>query len=58
MDNPSQKLAAKIVERLIAENLVEAEVGKKLLPKLAEGRLKAEDWRLAVELKKQKETAS
>ena len=57
MDTPSQKLAAKIIERLVAEKLLEPEAGKKLLPKLAAGKLRAEDWRLPIETSdKKKET--
>lgn len=56
MDTPSQKLAAKIVERLVTEMLLDAEAGKKLLPKLADGKLRAEDWRLPIEISHQKES--
>ena len=55
MDTPSQKLSAKIIDRLVAEKLVSAEDGKKLVTKLAEGKLRAEDWRLPLELAEDKE---
>lgn len=55
MDTPSQKLATKIIERLVSEKLLDAEAGKKLLPKLADGKLRAEDWRLPIELGDKKE---
>jgi hypothetical protein len=55
MDTPSKKLAAKIVERLVSEKLLDAEAGKKLLPKLADGKLRSEDWRLPIELSNKKE---
>lgn len=50
MDTPSQTLAARIAERLVREGLITAEAAKKIQPKLAEGRLRAEDWRLPIEL--------
>ena len=50
METPSQKLAAKIVERLISENLISADAGKKLQGLLAEGKLRAEDWQVPIEL--------
>jgi hypothetical protein len=55
MDTPSQKLAAKIIDRLVSEKLIDAETGKKLLPKLAVGKLRAEDWRLPIEMGDEKE---
>jgi hypothetical protein len=50
MEKPSHKLAGKIVTRLIKEKLISEQAGKKLLPKLAEGKLRAEDWRLPLEV--------
>lgn len=55
MDTPSQKLASKIVERLVSEKLLNVEAGKKLLPKLMAGKLNAEDWRLPIETSDKKE---
>ena len=55
MDTPSQALAAKITERLVREGLITADAAKKIQPKLAEGKLRAEDWRLPIELVKKKE---
>lgn len=55
MDTPSLALATKITERLVREGLITAEAGKRLQPKLSEGKLKEEDWRLAVELAQKKE---
>ncbi|HVM50025.1 MAG TPA: hypothetical protein VMU04_18500 [Candidatus Acidoferrum sp.] len=57
MDTPSETLAAKIMERLVRENLITAEVAKRLHPKLAEGKLAPEDWRLAIELADRKEAS-
>lgn len=54
MLTPSQALAAKIAERLIQEGLMTSEGAKKLLPNLADGKLRAEDWRLSVELGEKK----
>lgn len=45
----SEQLAGKIIERLIDEKLLSANDGKKLIPKVAIGKVRAEDWRLAVE---------
>jgi len=55
MDTPSQRLAARIVERLIAEKLVASADGKKLQAKLADGKLRPEDWRLPLEIAADKE---
>jgi len=55
MDTSSQTLAAKITERLVREGLLAAEAAKKIQPKLAEGKLRAEDWRLPIELAEKKE---
>lgn len=55
MDTPSQKLAAKIIDRLVSEKLLDAEAGKKLSPKLAAGKIRAEDWRLPIETSDKKE---
>jgi hypothetical protein len=50
MGTPSTQLATLIVERLIKEGLLREGDRKATLPKLADGELKQEDWRLAVEL--------
>jgi hypothetical protein len=50
MSSPSEKLAHRIVDRLIGEKLLSKQEAKKLLPKLAEGKLRPEDWRLAIEI--------
>jgi len=50
MDTPSRVLAEKIVDRLIKEKLLAPEAAKKFLPQLADGKLRAEDWRLPIEL--------
>lgn len=54
MESPSQKLALRIVERLINEKLIAPGDAKKIASKLAEGKLKGEDWRVAIELAEQK----
>ena len=46
----SEKLAALIAERLIREKLLTRSEAKKILPKLAEGKLYPVDWRTAVEV--------
>lgn len=50
MSTPAGILATKIVERLINENLISQQDGGKVVIKLAEGKLRAEDWRLPIEL--------
>ena len=50
METPCSKLAANIIERLIREHLLTDQYGKRLLPKLEEGKLQPGDWRLALEL--------
>ena len=55
MDTPSQALAAKITERLVREGLLTADAAKKIQIKLAEGKLRVEDWRLLIELAGKKE---
>ena len=50
MDTPSGQLAAKIMDQLILEGILTPEDPAKLLSKLADGQLRSEDWRLAVEL--------
>lgn len=54
-ETPTQTLARKIVDRLVNEGLITASAGAKLQPKLAEGKLKAEDWRLLIELGMERE---
>lgn len=49
MSTPSQELAKKIFLRLSAEKLVTDEDAKKLVSKMADGKLRSEDWRLAIE---------
>jgi hypothetical protein len=58
MDTPSQKLAAKIIERLIHEDLITPTDGERMSAKLADGKLQPEDWRLPLELKEQKDHES
>lgn len=55
MDTPSTQLATKVVERLVSEKLLLADDGKKLLAKLAEGKMRPEDWRLSIEKAAEKE---
>jgi len=49
MESPSQTLASKIVTRLVKENVISEKSAKNLLTKLAEGKLRPEDWRLPIE---------
>jgi hypothetical protein len=54
MGIPSESLAERVMDRLIEEKLLTPEDRKKLLTKLGEGKLKQEDWRLAIELAQDK----
>jgi hypothetical protein len=56
MQTPSSQLAAKIIDRLVREKLLTLEESKKILSKIAEGKARAEDWRLAIEISEEKET--
>jgi hypothetical protein len=58
MKTPSHELAKKIAERLLSEGLISADAAKQIEPKLAEGKLRAEDWRLPIELADKKEAKS
>ena len=55
MNTPSEALAAKITERLVSEGLITLADSKALEPKLADGTLRTEDWRLPIELAYQKQ---
>ena len=55
MDTPSHALAAKITDRLVAEGLITVDGARRIQPKLAEGKLRVEDWRLPIELAEKKE---
>ena len=50
MDTPAQRLARHITARLVQEGFLSAESAKAMQPKMAEGSLKGEDWRLPIEL--------
>lgn len=52
MESPSQQLADKIITRLINENILTSERGRRMQVGLAEGRLKSDDWKLEIELSK------
>lgn len=45
-----QQLAARIMERLVAEKLLSAREAKRLMAPLAEGELTADEWRLPLEV--------
>lgn len=55
MTSPSHKLAQIVVERLASEKLITSEDAKKMVGSYAEGKLRQEDWRLALEKGKDKE---
>lgn len=50
MDTPSERLAKQITARLVQEGLLSGDDANAMRPKLAEGSLKGEDWRLPIEL--------
>ena len=50
MNTPSETLAKKITDRLVAECLIAEGSAKKMCLNLANGSLSSEDWRLAIEL--------
>jgi len=51
MTSPSAQLAQEIIDQLITEKILLPEDRKALILKLAEGKLQAEDWKLALEKK-------
>ena len=57
MDTPSQTLAAKITEHLLHENLISETAAKQIQPRLAEGKMRPEDWRLPIEMEKKPKEA-
>lgn len=50
MEKASEKLAAQIIARLAKEKLISSDTGEKMKQKLAEGKLRPEDWRLPLEV--------
>jgi hypothetical protein len=50
MNSASDKLAALIAERLVRERLLTRTEAKKILSKLAAGKVSSQDWRAAVEV--------
>ena len=58
MSSPSETLAAKIIEKLIEQKLLSRPEARKILPKLADGKLGPEDWRLSIEINMPQKTQS
>lgn len=56
MSTPSEMLATQILKRLATEKLLTEDDEKKLSAKMAAGKLRPEDWRLAVEIAAEKGT--
>lgn len=50
MGTPSERLAATVVARLVTEGLLTDEDARTIQPRLAEGTLRPEDWRLPIEV--------
>lgn len=55
MPTPSEQVVSRIVKRLIDAKLLRAGDEPKVFPKLADGTMNGQDWRLAVELAGAKE---
>jgi hypothetical protein len=49
MHSASDELAGIVIERLVREHLLSKAEARKILRKLAEGSLTAEDWRAALQ---------
>lgn len=49
-ETPAQALARRIVERLVKEHLISERAAGDLRQKLADGKLRAGDWQLPIEL--------
>ncbi|WP_374326578.1 hypothetical protein [Azonexus sp.] len=47
--NPSEELAAKILDRLEKKQLVSGSQRKRIADKLTQGKMKQEDWQAAIE---------
>jgi hypothetical protein len=58
MDTPAKLLAKRIMDKFVEEKILSADDAKKLLDKLATGKLKQEDWQLPIELAGAKEAKS
>jgi hypothetical protein len=50
MDTPSKQLSKRIMDRFVTDSILSADDAKKMLDKLASGKLKQEDWQLPIEL--------
>ena len=49
METPSQELARIIVQKLVAEKVIGEKDAASVRSKLADGSMKADDWRLQIE---------
>lgn len=49
METPSSRLAKASVDRLVREKILTEAEARKILPKLADGTMRPEDWLLALE---------
>jgi len=54
VESPSMLLAQRILERLVKAKILTAADRKKLVAKLAAGKLTSEDWGLAIEVAQEK----
>ncbi|GEM_PF-1484808 len=57
-ETPSEQLAAKIADRLVKEGLLPPDAATRLKPKLAQGTVTQDDWRLPIELGDKKKEAA
>ena len=46
---PAEELSRVVVEKLVAEHFITEEDAGKLIVKMATGKIRTEDWKLAVE---------
>jgi hypothetical protein len=58
VSTPAEKLATRIVERLVNEKLILKRDGRRIAAKLLDGSISPEDWSVAVEKASQKHDAT
>lgn len=49
-ENPSEKLAGIVVDRLIEKSCLRAERREQLIAKISSGTMKSDDWKLEIDL--------
>lgn len=56
-ETPSELLATRVIEQLVASGLLRESSRKTFLSKVASGKVKGEDWKLELELAMPEESA-